>query len=244
MTPFDAYSETFRVTDTEADVLRRMIPGAVLRRAQQVSTDHSDAVGMDAAFYASTHTAFLMAKMTLEFYAPIHIGDTITATTRPGAPVRATYFRTNEFRREDGTLACLMDSRWVLVDTDTHRILRRPPEALAPYFRLPPTHQLDLKVNKAPAEAVGQETATYTRCDSNRHMNNTYYADIVCDHVPVELIERRGVKRLAIQYHNEVPLGASFTLYRAQLGDGDWYFVGEGEKKHFEAQLTLNPEPA
>ena len=40
--------------------------------------------------------------------------------------------------------------------------------------------------------------------------------------------------------HSEVPMGASFTLLRAQTGENGWYFVGtDGEKKHFEANLTL-----
>ncbi len=243
MNAIDTFSETFCVTDSEGDCMRRMTPGAVLRRAQQVSTDHCTALGLDAAFYARTHTAFLMAKMVLEFYAPIRIGDKVTATTRPSEPVRATYHRTNAFTLEDGTLACLMDSRWVLVDTDTRRILRHPPEALRLFFHLPPSGELDLKVDRGAAEPVGTERASYTRCDSNRHMNNTYYADIVCDHVPVEMLEQRPVQRLAVNFHNEVPMGSSFTLLRAALGDGNWYFLGqgEGEKKHFEAQLTLAP---
>lgn len=46
--------------------------------------------------------------------------------------------------------------------------------------------------------------------------------------------------RLAVVYHSEVPMGASFTLLRAQTGENGWYFVGtDGEKKHFEANLTL-----
>ena len=88
--------------------------------------------------------------------------------------------------------------------------------------------------------AVAEETAFYTRCDQNRHMNNTYYADIVCDHVPLERIAAHAPARLAVVYHSEVPMGASFTLLRAQTGENGWYFVGtDGEKKHFEANLTL-----
>ena len=70
--------------------------------------------------------------------------------------------------------------------------------------------------------------------------NNTYYADIVCDHVPLERIAAHAPARLAVVYHSEVPMGASFTLLRAQTGENGWYFVGtDGEKKHFEANLTL-----
>lgn len=242
MNSIDFYTKTFRVADCEADFMRRMTPGALLRCAQQIATDHCDSLGLDAAFYRRTHTVFLMARLALEYYRPLCTGDEVTVTTRPSAPVRASYHRTTEFIGPDGALACLVDSRWVLVDTDTRRILRHPPEGIEPFFRLPPARELDVSVAKGDAVPVGQETAVYTRCDSNRHMNNTFYADIVCDHVPLALLERRRVQRLAIVYHNEVPMGARFALSSAALGDGDWYFLGQGEKKHFEAQLTLTPD--
>ena len=60
------------------------------------------------------------------------------------------------------------------------------------------------------------------------------------NHVPLERIAAHAPARLAVVYHSEVPMGASFTLLRAQTGENGWYFVGtDGEKKHFEANLTL-----
>ena len=64
---------------------------------------------------------------------------------------------------------------------------------------------------------MAEETAFYTRCDQNRHMNNTYYADIVCDHVPLERIAAHAPARLAVVYHSEVPMGA--FLYPAARAD-------------------------
>ena len=141
---------------------------------------------------------------------------------------------------QDGTVLSAVDSRWILVDTRTKRILRRPPEDMPMPFVQPPVCELDVSLVKGEAQPVAEETAFYTRCDQNRHMNNTYYADIVCDHVPLERIAAHAPARLAVVYHSEVPMGASFTLLRAQTGENGWYFVGtDGEKKHFEANLTL-----
>lgn len=235
----DVYEEHFRVTDCEADCMRRMTPGAILRRAQQIATDHCDKLGLDAPLYARTHTAFLMAKLALESYAPLCIGDEVRMVTKPSAPQRAVYHRVTELFLPDGALACTVDSRWVLVDTQTKRILRQPPEELHMPFGRPPEKELDVSLRKAETEAVGQECASYTRCDINRHLNNTRYADLVCDYLPVQELTASHIRRMAIVYHNEVPMGASFTLRRARLAQGDWYFLGEGEKKHFEAQVTF-----
>ena len=57
--------------------------------------------------------------------------------------------------------------------------------------------------------------------------------------MPAETLLARGVRRLAVAYHNELALGEEMDLLRAEVQDG-WYIAGESEgKKRFEAQLTL-----
>lgn len=236
----EQFEQQFTVGDCEADCARRMTLGAILRRAQQAATDHCTSLGITTEDYTRTHTAFLLAKLALESAAPMYVGDTVTLRTRPFAPRRAVYHRLTEFFGPDGALLCTVDSRWVLVSTETRRILRAAPEDLHLPFGGEPERELDVSVARGEAGPVAVETAAFTRCDSNRHLNNTHYADIICDHMPLEAMEARRPVRLAVLYHNEVPLGTSFTLSRAQLADGSWYFCGAGEeKKHFEAQLVL-----
>lgn len=138
MTP-DKFEENFIIHDHEADCMRRFTPGAVLRRAQQVSTDHCDTLGLTAQVYEQTHTAFLLAKLSVQWHRQLHTGDEVHAVTHPSAPQRATYYRLTEFYHAcTGALACTIDTRWVLVDTNTKRILRKAPDALPIPFTLPP----------------------------------------------------------------------------------------------------------
>lgn len=96
MTP-DKFEENFIIHDHEADCMRRFTPGAVLRRAQQVSTDHCDTLGLTAQVYEQTHTAFLLAKLSVQWHRQLHTGDEVHAVTHPSAPQRATYYRLTEF---------------------------------------------------------------------------------------------------------------------------------------------------
>ena len=74
----------------------------------------------------------------------------------------------------------------------------------------------------------------------NGHLNNTRYADIVCDAVPWEVWDRAQIEDFTISYHREVPRGESFALRRAQLAENQFYFDGEREgKSAFEAQITF-----
>lgn len=235
------YAEEFTVAEYECDAAGHMMPGAILRRAQQVATGQCTLLGLTQEAYCRTHTAFLLAKTAMELRAPIRVGEKVKIETHPCAAQRAIYLRHTALYGPDGGTLCDIDSRWVLVDTETRRILRRAPEGLPMPFVVQDVPQLDHTLLKSAAQPDGVETAVYTRCDKNRHLNNTFYADIVCDHVPLAQMAAQTPVRLAIVYHSEVPMGASFTLLRAHTAENRWYFCGMGgEKKHFEADLTLS----
>ncbi|MEG0910053.1 MAG: thioesterase [Ruthenibacterium sp.] len=236
------YQDFFTVTDNECDTENRMTLSAILRRVQQIATDQCSARGLTAAVYARTHTAFLLAKAVAEVFVDIPRGTKITLTTQPSSAQRAVYYRYTTFRGDDGTLLAAVDSRWILIDTDTKRILRQSPAEVKQCFDGPPAADLDVTVHKAAAEPVfvSQQTATYTRCDGNRHINNTVYADIVTDAMPLESMLTHSPSRFAISYHHEVPMGESFSLLRAKTENDSWYFIGKtDETKCFEAEMTL-----
>ena len=239
MTP-DRFEENFIIHDHEADCMRRFTPGSVLRRAQQISTDHCNVLGLTAQVYEQTHTAFLLAKLSVQWHQQMHTGDEVHAVTCPSAPQRATYYRLTRFYdARTGKLACEVDTRWVLVDTGTKHILRKAPEALPIPFTLPPQQAAKLELAKAETVPAGRVTAGFSRCDINEHLNNTQYADILCDHVPLSQMKSRDICRLVLAYHREVPMGSSFMLCRGQVENGD-YFVGEREgEKQFAANLVF-----
>lgn len=136
-----------------------------------------------------------------------------------------------------------MDSRWVLIDTEKRMILRKHPPQFTDQWAEDVPIELPMKLPRlAPedCETLGTQTATYSRCDMNGHLNNTRYADIVCDAVPWEVWDTAQIRDFTISYHREVPRGENFTLRRAALPDNQFYFDGEREgKSAFEAVVTF-----
>ena len=139
-----------------------------------------------------------------------------------------------------------MDSHWVLIDTDKRMILRKHPEGF------PTTGWVDklerelpiklTKVKREDCEELGTHRAVYSRCDRNGHMNNTVYADLICDALPLEVWRTHTVTDVILYYHKEVPMGESTRLYRAAVGENHWYMAGwQGDTCNFEAEITLAP---
>ena len=243
MAETEFYTEQFRVMDCDCDMNHRLTPGAFLRMAQQISTDQCESIGMNDEFYRQNHAVFLLAKLAMTMdRAPLG-GEVLTLVTMPEQCKRAVYKRVTEALDEKGQRVALLDSRWVLVDTDTRHILRRPPAAFEiGRFEEEVPITLDVSIPKPEETAcAGQVTAAYTRCDTNGHMNNTRYADAAADALPLEVLLNGAVKRLVISYHNELPAGQSAALVRGRTEKGDWYVAGQREdgRPCFEAVLAV-----
>ncbi|MBC8609965.1 Acyl-ACP thioesterase [uncultured Ruminococcus sp.] len=236
------YEKEIAVNQFECDFQNRMKAGSLMRQVEQVSMDNCTAIGVDAALYDRTHTAFLLAKLSLIFYRDITVGELLKLDTTAALPVRAVYNRYTSVLDQNGNEAAGIDTRWVLVDTQSRRILRRPPEEFQLPFVDKTAKELDFSIEAVPeTESVGIVCAEYSRVDINRHLNNAEYADLILNHLPLEELEHTSVERLVIYYHNELPMGETMELFRAKTTQNSYYFYGirQDEKKCFEAQVTL-----
>lgn len=78
------YTQQYTVYRHDGDHHGNVKPGALLRYGQQIATIHAEAVGLNDAVYAATHTAFVLAKQAL------HIDRTPGWTKRsPQLPSRS-----------------------------------------------------------------------------------------------------------------------------------------------------------
>ena len=237
------YTQTYTICRHDGDHHGNAKPGALLRYGQQIATMHAEAAGLNDELYAATHTAYVLAKLALHIDRTPRVDETLTVTTRPERCKRAVNKRITFFNDAAGRQVAVLDSRWVLIDTDKRLILRKHPEAFNDCWAEDVPFELPMKMVKAVPEdcaPAGEYTATYSRCDMNGHMNNTRYVDILCDALPWNVWDEGEVCDLKVYYHREVPRGASFALLQAQTGEKQYYFCGQREEKAaFEASITF-----
>ncbi|MDL2323996.1 hypothetical protein LJC61_02430 [Ruminococcaceae bacterium OttesenSCG-928-A16] len=239
------YQDTFKVYQFECDPWDRMTPGAILRRVQEIGTQHCEQLGLTEEHYQATHTVFLLSRISLEIYnAPTTLQE-VRIETRAYGMHRAVFQRvTSMYNAQTGEKLCEADSRWVLVDTNTRRILRREPEGFNnPFTEAPGQEEHSMEAPKpGEVQSFGTRTASYMLCDRNGHLNNTRYADLVCDCLPLQELAQNQIKKMLLFYKAEIPLGKSFSLYggKAEGEPSTYYFVAEENgRKNFEAFVTL-----
>lgn len=238
----DIYEQSFIVGQYGCDCNSRMKAGAIMSQSQAISTNHCNDIGLTIDVYRRTHTVFLLAKASLELCGEIRVGDKIRMVTRPSGPNRAIYSRYTSFFNEEGQEVAAQDSKWVLVDTETRKILRNPPEEMHFPFHLAVEQEHDFTIPKVrDAQQTGMERVTYSRTDDNGHLNNTQYADIILDSLPFSATVERRMKKLVINYHNEAKMGEELAIFTKEMvRDGtaalSYYVSGQKQlgKKCFE----------
>lgn len=235
------FEEDWKLLECECDFRGEILPGGLLRLSQQMGTDHCTAIGMDDAFYRETKSVFLLAKQAYRINRAPRRGELLRLRTMGENAKRAVYKRITEVMDAEGNVLAVVDSRWVLVNTESWRIYRRPPEGYPLTWTETVPVELEQTIRTAEElTEVGMVRADYSLCDTNSHINNTRYADIACNALPLEVLQGSRVKELRINYHREVPMGESFTLYRGQTEENVWYVSAQREDKMvFEARIEL-----
>lgn len=235
-----SYEKEIIVYQYECDVKNRLAAAALLKQVQQISTEHCDIFGLDAAYYQSTNTAFLLSKISLIFHREIFVGEKLRLVTQPSLPVKAIYHRYTSVYDTRGEEAASVDSRWILVDMHTRRILRKIPENFHFPFLTEQVPEHPCKLVKAQSMMpAGEQTAVYSKVDQNAHLNNTEYASVVCDLVPISQITEQPVRSMVLAYHNELRLGETMSLSMGQIENG-YDILGErAGKACFEANILF-----
>ena len=221
------FAKTITVSQYECDLNSKMTAAAVLRQVQQISTDHCTELGFTDEVYRKHSAAFFLAKLSVEFYEDIFVGDIITFLTYPSKAVRAFYPRYTKIVNQDGKILASVDARWILVDPFSRKIYRKPPEGFVLDFGSDevPTHDISIPKIQNPA-FVANVPVSYSRTDINRHLNNTQYADIICDSLPLDLICNSSVAKMIIYYHKEAKLGENLSVFSEQIQNN---FVVQGK---------------
>ena len=211
------YKDTHKVMSQHTDANGILRVGALLRYMQEAAANCmiEDGPSYDELF--GQGYSFVISKIRVGIYADIHANDIIEVETWAGESTRYTYPRYYRILRGGVTVA-EASSAWALVDISKRRLVRCGEIPLG--YRTDEPLSLDIGGGLRLPEhlsLVGEREVRYSDVDRNRHMNNTVYADMLCDFTLSGEGER--VTRMTISFQNEAPLGETLRVYRAVVDE-------------------------
>lgn len=230
------YRLKVRITSYDVGMNRRLKPSSILRIIQEAASRHLEQDGLTYEYMRSKGVVFLLVKECVKINSYPRCEDIVTAETWFHGYEGVAFVREVRFLSEAGETLIEAQTNWVTADPETHRIIR---PSMFP-FSMPEVS--DCVANVKPrriripkdAEMAGIREVRFSDIDCNSHMNNTVYADIMCDYFPGSLSERE-LREFQIEYSNEALLGDKITILTAASEDG-YLFEGKvGDKKCFAA---------
>lgn len=235
------YSGEYRVNANDMDANNIVSASGILRFMQDAAFSQMETDGLSYGTLVEKHgVAFILSKIRMFLYAPLYSHDRIIGESWACPSHGATFLRCYRILRGNERIAEAV-SAWALVGVADKR-LHRVGEIAMPFGEEAPI-ALDspsrMKIpSELPLSLVGERTVAYEDIDSNGHMNNTKYPDMLCGFIGDMHSSR--VASLHLHFQHEAPLGATIRVYHGEM-DGIHYLrtIREDGGTNVEAEIRL-----
>ncbi|MFV0399506.1 MAG: acyl-[acyl-carrier-protein] thioesterase [Oscillospiraceae bacterium] len=240
------YTAIKKVNYYDCDELNRLKISAAIRYMQQTSGEQLDSLGMTFQKLYRENMVFLLSKTCAKVYRMPEAGSEAIVGTAAVQCKGPRFYREFTMETMEGERLISALTLWILVDPATRRILRPSSFPYALPFSQP---RLEGEIGDVKLPRMAEDMAysqshvdiQYSHIDNNGHVNNSYYADFVCNTIPYKDLLRRGIDTMVLSYQNEAVVGDRLELVQHRLGDTEYYLNGtHGGKPCFEAMLRLN----
>ena len=117
------YHERFAISSHDVDPAGTLQPAYLLRIMQETANHQMRDERPSYMELFDMGKAFLLSRMAVEVYAPLHQYEAVDSYTWPAAGRGATHYRCSCIQR-GGEVVARGFGHWALVDTQTRRLLR------------------------------------------------------------------------------------------------------------------------
>lgn len=238
------YDETFTILTRDCDMKGTWRLSAVLEAMQEAAGAHSLLLGCGREELLKRNIVWVLSRSELHMNRYPRSGEKVTLHTFP-MPTRICFFpRYYIMTDEHGEMVGKAGTLWLLLDTETRKML--PPGDIARL--IPDNRDLSVPMN-LPAtvgtlqgeEFVSEYTPVYTDLDVNGHVNNTRYADWLCNTLGIDLMSHNEPETVIFNYNHEVLPDQKLTFHKILRGNQYRLAGYAGDKAAFEIGGTLRP---
>lgn len=241
------YEWTVKIDSYMVGPDRCLRPSYQLKLQQEVGERHFVDAGLGYEALLREGLVFVLTRLKTVILRAPRLNETVTIRTWHRQTKGAQFYRCYRFLSADGEVLIDSVTAFSLVDPVEHKLLR--PSAFDKFgiegSDQTVEHCSDPSRLRPPEgmTSVGEHIVRWSEIDFNGHLNNTEYADLVCDYPPEGLAGRR-ITGLEIGYHREVREGQVLSLTACDDGQAVWMQGTTDTGRCFDAKLSYVDERA
>lgn len=236
--------ETINHLITAYDVLPNgeIKPSAILKMMEDAAIKDAENRGSGYDVLRSKDMIFVITKIIARFGRLPRVDEEMQVRTWNSGTTGVSFIR-NYSCTVGSEVVCRSTSRWVLVSYSGRRLLR--PDVLGHNVSTNSEETIDFEPSRRIKLPEGAEIhkstyrATLTDMDTNYHVNNTRYGDLLIDNCGIDF-ERSHVREFEIHFESELKAGESVDILSAVAG-GEGFMTAFKEKTPvFAARIAVD----
>ena len=219
------YSREILVPLSACDARGRLAVPAAFRLFMDLAAEHAETLGTGIDALASRELFWLAVRTRVRFFRRPGLLEPVKLTTWSEKPGAVRCCRSYTITAGDEPLAAGR-TEWAVINTATGRLTPMtsvyPPELTAQLTDETALSGSFSRIGEAfaPAERMGTYTVRPTDIDLGGHMNNSAYARMVLDALPLAEQRERPIRELELCYRAPCYEGDELALFRRETEDG------------------------
>ena len=236
------YVESKLIRTSNCDFTGHWRPSSILAQMQELAGTHAHLLGCGREPMLEKGIVWVLSRTEVQMARYPAVGETVRMETFPMKNRRWFFPRYFLFYDEAGEVIGKASTLWVLMDI-AERKMAAPDTILG---LIPNNESLTAPLPFPGNIAVlGGESRSFsymptnTDIDVNMHMNNTKYADVLCNALTLQDLAENEIAQMLIHYHKEVRPETELTLQLEKAENRARLSGFHGGEKHFDMGVVL-----
>lgn len=212
-----AFDSRIRYSEVGSDLKLRLL--SLLDYFQDVSTFHSEDLGLGVKYLKEYHEVWLMSYWQIDIERFADLCEHVKVGTLPYEFKGCFGFRNFLMQGENGETIAKANSLWTLMNMETMSPCR-PTQKMRDGYVLEPKLDMEYLPRKivftGEPEIMNKVEVVKRHIDSNLHVNNGQYVAIACEYLPEDF----EVRRMRASYHKPAVLGDEIYPKIYHMEDG------------------------
>lgn len=240
----DTLFRNFKVSSYDVNPEARVRLTSIANYLQETAYTHANALELGYHHLLEKHKAWILARMRIRMLKYPLWDSELQIETWPSGIEKL--FALRNFKIENSKREKIAEAStcWLMVDTETHRPFRIPPDFIKFETRTDSVFEASPGKIELPSEMKLSEIrkVKYSDLDLVGHVNNVKFIEWCLDIIEAERIISKGVSDFLINYISEAYLGDQIQLSCSEKTENGIYIAGvnlKNSKECFRAKLVI-----
>lgn len=235
------YTGSCEITIDQCNTISKLRITNLCNMLQAVAGKHSALGGMSYFDMQKKSQAWVLSSMCIEIDTLPIWHETIEITTWIESLKGLRSVRDFEVTLNNKKIIGA-NSLWVVLNTEKRRpeTIALPYDHLEQYPEKKPTTESFSKIDLAQnVRLVGHHKVVYSDLDPVNHVNNVKYIEWCLDCLPLDILEKKEILTLNVNYLKEATLNQSVAISSAITDEEIYFYIQSGTQIYFAMKLQL-----